>query len=146
MAHAQQVPVALVVVHALVAHLAQVAQALAAQAAHPVPVVSTAQVAHPVPVAAQVSLAQPVAAVAQLAAVVAAPAVAPLVLSARVAVVARARLASQSVRNAKSSNKEVCRALVAQLCLVAMAPPVFVCVAVQAFKTLPTRLRQMLVS
>jgi hypothetical protein len=107
--------------------------------------VSHAQVALRVPVAAQVFLAQAVA-VALRVAVVAAQAVEQLELSVKAAAAAKVKPASQSVRNAKSSNKEVHRALVAQLCHAETVAPAFVCAAVLAFKTLPTRLTAMPVS
>jgi hypothetical protein len=98
---APQVPVAQVA-HAqqAQAHLARAAQALAhAQASEP-----HAQVALQAEpqVALQALLAQ---AAAQQAVAVAVSAAEPPVLSARVAVVARARLASQSVQSAKSSKR-----------------------------------------
>jgi antitoxin (DNA-binding transcriptional repressor) of toxin-antitoxin stability system len=100
--------------------------------------VSHVPVARLVPVAEQVSHA-PAAVAEQPVAVVAALAAEPLERLARAAAVAKARLANQSARNAKSSNKEVLQALVAQLCHVATAAPAFAFVAARAFKTLPTR-------
>jgi hypothetical protein len=120
---------------ALVRPVAPVAQRVQA-----VPVAaqdSPVPVARQVPVAVQVLLV-PVAAVALRAAAVAEPA--QPVLLARAVAVARARLASRSERSAKSLSKEVHRAWVARLCHVATAAPAFACAAVQAFKTLPTRL------
>jgi hypothetical protein len=118
--HAQQVPVVLVAhVQVLVAQVP--AQVLVLQ----VPVVLPALVR--VPVAA--------AAVAVL-----------QVLSVRAVRAVPRRLASRSVRSAKSLNKEWLRASVAQLCLVATAPPSFVFVVEQASRTSQTRLMPMLVS
>lgn len=86
-----------------------------------------------------VSLAQ---VVAQQAVAVAALAAVPQVLSVRAVPVARARHVNQSARNAKNSNSAAMRhLLVARLSLVATAQPSSVFVAVQPFKTLPTRLR-----
>ncbi len=65
----------------------------------------------------------------------------PPALSVRVVVAVHRRLVSRSVRNAKSLSREWLLASVAQLCHVAMAPQFFACVADQASKTLPTRLK-----
>jgi hypothetical protein len=111
-------------------------------------------------VAVQVSLAQvalqalaaeqafrvPAAVAAQRVAVVAARAAEQLVLSVKAAAAVKARLASRSVRNAKSLNKEAPRALVAQLCHVATAARAFACAEVLAFKISLTRLMAMPVS
>jgi hypothetical protein len=72
---------------------------------------------------------------------VAATVVALLVRSERAEAAVLQRPVSRSVRNAKSSNREWLRALVAQLCHVATAQPFCGYVAVQASKTLQTRLR-----
>ena len=118
--HAQQVPVALVAhVQVLVAQVPAQVQVLQ------VPVVLPALVR--VPVAA--------AAVAVL-----------QVLSVRAVHAVPRRLASRSVRSAKSLNKEWLRASVAQLCLVATALPSFVFVVEQASRTSQTRLMPMPVS
>ena len=117
LAHVRPVPAAL-------AQASAVALLALAQA----PVASTAQVA-----------AQPVVAVAASAAV-------PQVLSVRAVLVVRARLASRSVRNAKSTSRDKLLRWVAQLCHAETARPSSVCVAVRAFKTLPTRLTPMQVS
>jgi hypothetical protein len=77
---------------------------------------------------------------------VAATVVAPLVRSVRVEAVVLPRLASRSVRNAKSSNREWLQALVAQLCHAAMEPPCYVYVAVPAFRTSLTRLKPLRLS
>jgi hypothetical protein len=116
---------------AQVAHLVQVSAAL-------VRVALQAQLR----VALQVSLAR---AVAQVAAVVAELAAEPPVPSVRAAARA-ARPASQSVRNAKSMNRDKHRALVARLFHAETAPPSFVCDAVQASKISQTRSMQTQVS
>jgi len=63
----------------------------------------------------------------------------PLVHSERAGLAVRLRLASQSAPSAKNTSRDKLLALVAQLCHVAMATRCFVCAAVPAFKTLPTR-------
>jgi hypothetical protein len=70
----------------------------------------------------------------------------PPVRSVRAEAAVHPRLASRSARNAKSSNREWLLASVAQLCHVAMAQRFCVCVADQAFKTLPTRLKPLRLS
>jgi hypothetical protein len=84
---------------------------------------------------------------AQAQVVVAVLAVEPLVLSVRAAHAVRARLVSQSVQSAKSSNSAAMRHhLVALSYLAAMEPRFFVFVAVHRFKTSQTRLTPMQVS
>jgi hypothetical protein len=84
---------------------------------------------------------------AQAQAVVAVLVAEPLVLSVRAAHVARARLASQSARSAKSSNSAAMRhLLVARSYLAVTVRPFFACVAVLLSKTLQTRLTPMQVS
>jgi hypothetical protein len=56
------------------------------------------------------------------------------------------RLVSRSARNAKSSNREWHRALVARSFLAVTAQPLSVYVVVRAFRTSPTRLRQLQLS
>ena len=70
----------------------------------------------------------------------------PLVHSARVVLVEHRRPESRSVRSAKNSNRDQRRALVAQLCHVAMARPSCAFVEVQACKTSQTRSMPMPVS
>ena len=131
-AHAQQVPVAQVPQ----AHV-QVSVAVLVQAsAVPEQVRALAQVLPPV-VASVVPVRVPVAVAA---------AVALQAHSVRAVHVVHRRPASRSVRNAKSLNKEWLRALVAQLCHVAMAPRLFAFVVEQASRTSQTRLMPMLVS
>jgi hypothetical protein len=141
----------------LVAQVAQVA--LRVPVAQHVQVVS--QVAHvrpvqalPVQVAAllvvpqaalQAALVVQVAAQAQVVAV--ALAVEPQVLSVRAVLAVRARLASQSARNAKSLNSAAMRHhLVARWFHAETATPSFACVADLQSKTSPTRLTPMQVS
>jgi hypothetical protein len=141
--HDLPVPVAQAHVQAVHAQLAPVAHRVQAL---PVAHHALASVAElPVPVAALLASADHVRRVAQVLVAVA-MAVEPLVRSVRVEAVVLQRLVSRSARNAKSSNKEWLQALVAQLCHVAMARPFCVCVAVQASKTLPTRLRPLQLS
>jgi hypothetical protein len=146
-----------------VAQAAQVAQV--AQAAHRVPVARHAQVVSLVglvrlvpvsfdQVAALRAVPQVllrvdslVQAVALVAAVVVVLAVEPPVLSVRVAHADRARLVSQSVQSAKSSNSAAMRHhLVALWFLAVTVQPSFACVAVHRFKTSQTRLTPMQVS
>ena len=138
--HVRLVPVVLVAQLVQAAHLVQVAHLVRLVPAQAL----LARVVLQVPVVAQDSLAQLAVAVAQRVVPVAVL-VQPVPL-ARAVAVAKARLASQSVRNAKNLNKEVHLALVAQLCHVATAAQAFVCAAVLACKTLPTRLMAMPVS
>jgi hypothetical protein len=108
-----------------------------------VPVVHSAQVSVAVllvPVAQLLALADHVRLVDQ-ALEVAVTVVELPVRSVRAEAAVLQRLASRSARNAKSLNKEWLQALVAQLCHVAMVQQFFVCVAVRASKTLPTKLR-----
>jgi hypothetical protein len=135
--HDQPVPVVQVV---RVAHLvrgAHLVHVLALPVAHSV----LASVAEPLVRVEQqpVSVAHVLQVVLVLA--VAATVVAPRVRSVRVEAVALQRPVSRSARNAKSSNREWLQALVAQLCHVATAQPFYAYVAVQASKTLQTRLR-----
>ena len=130
-AHAQQVPVALVAPVAL----AQVSVAVHAQVL--VEQVPVQALAHQPVVASVVLVRVPVAVVAV---------VAQLVHSVRVVHVVHRRPASRSARNAKSLNKEWLLASVAQLCLVATARPSFDCVVELASRTSQTRLMPMLVS
>jgi hypothetical protein len=147
----------------LVVPVAQVAQV--AQVAHQVPVAQPAQVASLADLVRQVqvsfaqvavlrvvpqvalrvdSLAQ---AVAQRVAVAVVLAVEPLVPSVRAAHAARARLVSQSVQSAKSSNSAAMRHhLVAHWFLVVTVRPSFAFVAVHRSKTSQTRLTPMRVS
>jgi hypothetical protein len=138
--HDQPVPVVLVV---LVAHLVRVAHLVHVLALAVAPVAHSvlASVAEPLVQVEQqpVSVAHVLQVVLVLA--VAATVVAPLVRSVRVEAVALQRPVSRSARNAKSSNREWLQALVAQLCHVATAQPFYAYVAVQASKTLQTRLR-----
>lgn len=125
------VPVALVVLVAQVGLVAQQVQdsahhvlALAAALLLPAASVPRAQVALravALVVAAAVSVAE------------------PQVHSERAGLAVRQRLASQSVQSAKNTSRDKHQALVAQLCHVATATRCFVCAAVPAFKTLPTR-------
>jgi hypothetical protein len=72
---------------------------------------------------------------------------APLAHSVRVAHAVRARLERASVQSAKSLSREAThQALVEHSYHAETAPPFFACVAVPAFRTSRTRLRQMLVS
>jgi hypothetical protein len=130
----------------LVAQVAQVVLAQRVRVAQvvlvQVSVAATRAPASVVQVQALVQVHQPVVASRAHAQVpaVAVAAVAQQVHSVRVALAVPRRLASRSVRNAKSSNKEWLRASVAQLCLVATAPPSFAYVVEQASRTSPTRL------
>jgi hypothetical protein len=84
---------------------------------------------------------------AQAQAVVAVLAVEPLVPSVRAAHAVRARLVSQSVQSAKSSNSAAMRHhLVAHLYLAVMEPRFYVSVAAHRSKTSQTRLTPMRVS
>ena len=134
------VPVALVaqVVHVLLALQVPVAQVVRASAHH-----VQVLVAAPVALVLQVAVAS--AALVRVPVVAVAVAARP-VHSVRAAHAVRPRLASRSVRNAKSSNREWLRASVAQLCLVATATPSFVCVADPASRISQTRLMPMPVS
>jgi hypothetical protein len=147
-------PVALQVVQ-----VAQVAlRVVQVDLARLVPVVRVALVQVSVAVLAQVSVVQALALVVQVLLALVASVVlvrVPVAVvaaeeqqvpSVRVAHVAHPRPASRSVRNAKSLNREWLRASVAQLCHVATAPLLFVCVVEQASRTSPTRLMPMPVS
>jgi hypothetical protein len=134
-------PVAQALVRVVLVRLVPVA--LPALASAVVPEAHSAQVSVAVllvPVAQLLALADHVRLVAQVLEV-AVTVVELLVRSVRVEAAVLQRLVSRSARNAKSLNREWLQALVAQLCHVAMVQQFFVCVAVRASKTLPTKLR-----
>lgn len=146
MAHVRLAPVALLVLVALVARLVPVALvALVAQVALvALPVQDSAHRVLVLVEARQLLVASvPRAQVALRAvALVVAAAVSvaePLVHLERAGLAVRLRLASQSVQSAKNTSRGKPQASVAQLCHVAMATRCFVCAAVPAFKTLPTK-------
>jgi hypothetical protein len=132
-AHAQQVPVALV---APVAHV-QVSVAVHDQVSVERVLAQVLVQVLQLAVASAALVRVPVAVVAV---------VAQLVHSVRVVHVVHRRPASRSARNAKNLNKEWLRASVAQLCLVATEPPSFAFVVERASKTSQTRLMPMPVS
>jgi hypothetical protein len=135
-----------VLVQVALVRLAPVALPVLALAVAPAVLNAQALVAEPlVLVAVHQASADHVRLVAQVL-VAAVTVVEPLVRSVRAVAVVHRRHASQSVRNAKSSNREWLLALVAQLCHVAMVLPSYVCVADQASKTLPTRLKPLQLS
>jgi hypothetical protein len=147
--HLVQEPLVQAVLARPVAQVAQVVQpvpvAQVAQAVSPVALVQPVQVshaqvapqvAHRVELRVAVSLAQ---VAAQLVAVAAELAAVPQVLSVRAVPVARARLVSQSVQSAKSSNSAAMRhRLVAQSSLAVMAQLLFAFAADHRSKTSPT--------
>ena len=147
-ARVRLVPVVLVPVRVVqVVRLVPVALRVQVSVAVP-PVALRVQVSaavHQVPVAVlQVLVAHVHPVVRELVAAV--TVVEPPVRSVRAVAAVHPRLASRSARNAKSSNREWLRALVAQLCHVATAQPFCGYVAVQASKTLQTRLRPLQLS